>query len=160
MNIFYLDESPEMCATYHCDKHVVKMILESCQLLSNALPEDIAPYRRTHFNHPSSIWVRKSWYNWHWLSTLTDWLLEEWKLRYNHDHAREHGCFLKNQNMRLWVLAQNMKEKWDITQHSPPPQCMPDDCKHESTIQAYRNYYMTHKRHIAEWRNGQPKWFK
>jgi hypothetical protein len=32
MNIFYLDEDPKICAQYHCDKHVVKMIIEYAQL--------------------------------------------------------------------------------------------------------------------------------
>ena len=36
MNIFYLHENPEICAEYHCDKHVVKMILETAQMLSTA----------------------------------------------------------------------------------------------------------------------------
>lgn len=33
MNIFVLDKNPEVAATYHCDKHVVKMILEYTQIL-------------------------------------------------------------------------------------------------------------------------------
>ena len=33
MNIFYLDQDPRLCASYHCDKHVVKMIVEYAQLL-------------------------------------------------------------------------------------------------------------------------------
>lgn len=37
MNIFFLDRNIRKCAAYHCDKHVVKMILESTQLLSTAL---------------------------------------------------------------------------------------------------------------------------
>jgi len=36
MNIFYLHNDPQVCAAYHCDKHVVKMILEYAQLLSTA----------------------------------------------------------------------------------------------------------------------------
>ena len=36
MNIFVLDRDPIQAAKYMCDKHVVKMILESCQLLSTA----------------------------------------------------------------------------------------------------------------------------
>ena len=34
MNIFILDENPVKAAEYHCNKHVVKMILESAQMLS------------------------------------------------------------------------------------------------------------------------------
>ena len=36
MNIFILDEDIDKCAEYHVDKHVVKMILESAQLLCTA----------------------------------------------------------------------------------------------------------------------------
>ena len=44
---------------------------------------------------------------------------------------------------------------------SQPPQCMPDYCKLENTVDAYRNYYMLEKRHIANWGNSQtPEWFK
>ena len=36
MNIFYLDKDPKTCAEMHCDKHVVKMIIEYAQLMSTA----------------------------------------------------------------------------------------------------------------------------
>ncbi len=36
MNIFVLDRNPEIAASYHCDRHVVKMIVEYAQLLSTA----------------------------------------------------------------------------------------------------------------------------
>lgn len=36
MNIFYLHEDPKQCAEWMVDKHVVKMILETAQLLSTA----------------------------------------------------------------------------------------------------------------------------
>jgi hypothetical protein len=36
MNIFYLDKDPIKAAEYSCDKHVVKMILESAQMLCTA----------------------------------------------------------------------------------------------------------------------------
>ena len=88
MNIFYLDSSPELAATYHCDKHVVKMILESAQLLctahrvldgkkvfeehngkfkdryrmSNGALE-IALYEAAYVNHPCAIWARESYEN-------------------------------------------------------------------------------------------------
>lgn len=52
MNIFILDTDPIVAAKYLCDKHIVKMAVESCQLLSTALPQDKAPYKHTHINHP------------------------------------------------------------------------------------------------------------
>ena len=36
MNIFYLHKDPEISAKMHCDKHVVKMIIEYAQLMSTA----------------------------------------------------------------------------------------------------------------------------
>ena len=36
MNIFYLDRDPKIAAQLACDKHVVKMILESAQMLCTA----------------------------------------------------------------------------------------------------------------------------
>ncbi len=64
MNIFILDEDITKSAQAHCDKHVVKMILESAQLLCTAVNyyagEQVTPYKSTHMNHPCSIWVRES----------------------------------------------------------------------------------------------------
>jgi len=154
MNIFYLDSDPKKCAEYHCDKHIVKMIVESCQLLSNALPENEAPYKRTHYNHPSSVWVRESIWHWIWLSNLTFNLFLEWKQRYNHASRKEHACYSKWNDMVAPI---------DIlpdTKFVPPPQCMPEYCKCKDTVEAYRKYYMQEKRGFATWKNQQPEWFK
>lgn len=57
MNIFFLHYDPKQCAQYHLDKHVVKMILETAQMLYSVhwfleleLPENA--YKKTHVNHP------------------------------------------------------------------------------------------------------------
>ena len=70
MNIFFLDNDTKQCAKYHCDKHVVKMILEYCQLLCTAHRvldgDDLDPwmdktlYKIAHKNHPSTVWVRQN----------------------------------------------------------------------------------------------------
>ena len=56
MNVFYLHHLPPIAASYHCDKHVGKMLIESCQLLATAHHEfgngDKVSYRPTHKNHP------------------------------------------------------------------------------------------------------------
>ena len=36
MNIFYVDRDPVKAAQMMCDKHIVKMILESAQMLCTA----------------------------------------------------------------------------------------------------------------------------
>lgn len=46
MNIFYLDPDPQKCAQYHCDKHVIKLILETAQLLEavHIIAGSVTPY--------------------------------------------------------------------------------------------------------------------
>ena len=72
MNIFFLSENSKVCAKYHCDKHVVKMIVEYAQLLSTAHRASDgysgdSCYKTTHKNHPSAIWSRESDTNYVWL---------------------------------------------------------------------------------------------
>ena len=85
MNIFILDRNLKKCAQYHCDRHVVKMILESAQLLSTVLRiNDIDEgYRPTHQNHPCTLWAGKSLTNWIWLRKLAENLNSEYKFRFN-----------------------------------------------------------------------------
>ena len=58
MNIFVLHKNPKKAAQYHHDKHVVKMILESAQMLCSVhwvMGSDGAPYKLAHKNHPCCI---------------------------------------------------------------------------------------------------------
>ena len=78
MNIFFLDFDTNKCAEYHCDKHVVKMILETAQLLCGVhhmviherLSNDQVPYKLSHKNHPCAIWTRESLSNYLYLCDL------------------------------------------------------------------------------------------
>ena len=69
MNIFVVDEDPEVAARQLCDKHVVKMILESAQMLCTVAHEHgfVAPYKKAHPKHPCTLWAGKSPENWSWL---------------------------------------------------------------------------------------------
>ena len=62
MNIFYLDKCPYKAAEVQYNKHVVKMILESAQMLCTAHHHynngDNVPYKKAHYNHPSTKWCR------------------------------------------------------------------------------------------------------
>ena len=68
MNIFYLDKDPVIAAQMSCDKHCIKMILESAQMLSTAhrvldgdeYADSVGLYKMAHKNHPSTIWARSS----------------------------------------------------------------------------------------------------
>ena len=57
MNLFYVEREPVAAAQALCDKHVVKMILETAQMLSTAhrlseTPQAPFVYKVTHRNHP------------------------------------------------------------------------------------------------------------
>jgi len=152
MNIFYLHQDPTQCARYHCDKHVVKMILESAQLLSGAhwVSGSIAPYGLTHRNHPCAIWVRASLSNYMWLCSLARELCREYTHRYEKVH--------KSQAIIEWALlnAPNIPD-YGFTM---PPQAMPEPYKSEDSVSAYRNYYIGEKRTFCTWKNREiPFWF-
>jgi hypothetical protein len=143
MNIFFLDFNPQKAAEYHCDKHVVKMILETAQLLYSAhwelaptgLPE--GAYRKTHVNHPCAIWVRESLSNYRWLADLGYWLCREYRFRYgNKTHKTEAHI--------LWLRANHPAGIVDIGA-TPPRQAMPDEYKHPDPVTAYRIYYVENK---------------
>ena len=67
VNIFVLDEDPIQAAFQQCNKHVVKMVTETAQLLCSVYPKGVAPYKRTHYNHPCAVWARTSLENYLWL---------------------------------------------------------------------------------------------
>ena len=90
MNIFILDEDIVLCARYHVDKHVVKMILETTQLLNNAYIKhnaNLKPiYRETHKSHPCSLWASETSSNFEWLVALGMELCKEYSYRYGKVH--------------------------------------------------------------------------
>jgi hypothetical protein len=150
MNIFYLAHNPSDCAQLHCDKHVVKMILETAQLLSTAHHElgSTGPYKVTHRNHPSAVWVRSGIKQYQWTYKLLKALSEEYTERYSKVHLTWEKC--------SQALLEPPEGIPDIA-WSEPPQCMPDVCKHKSTVIAYRRYY-THKAKDWSERGMQMKW--
>ena len=108
MNIFFLDIDPEICAKYHVDKHVVKMIIELAQLLCTAHHiigsdnEDFKiPYKKTHVNHPSAIWVRQGLYNYVWTVNLGLELCKEYTKRFTRLN-NIYKCYMKTiRNLHL-----------------------------------------------------------
>ena len=145
MNIFYLDKCPYKAAELQYNKHVVKMILESAQMLCTAHHEIMGddanvPYKRAHVNHPSTIWARRSAQNYEWLYRHFVALSEEYTKRYGKEHLTYTKC-----KDKLNILPGGMLE----TGLTDMPQCMPDEYKAECSVQAYWNYYIGDKSHIA-----------
>ena len=133
MNIFLLSFNPRIAAEHHCDKHVVKMILETAQLLYSAFPSvPIGGYKKTHVNHPCAIWTRESQDNYAWLCELGLALCAEYTFRYGRIH--------KTQSHIEWLTA------------NPPDlpaigvteirQAMPVEYKRANPVEAYRAYYI------------------
>ena len=90
MNIFVTSECPIECASALDNKRVIKMTLESTQMLCTALNElageQITQYKSTHVNHPCNIWARTSWNNWRWLYAHAMALATEYHKRYGKIH--------------------------------------------------------------------------
>jgi len=153
MNIFYLDHNPKLCAQYHCNKHIVKLVIETCQILCTThwVTGGEAPYKQTHINHPSTVWARESLSNYVWLCDLGMELCKEYTHRYGKIH--------KTQKHIEWCMYNlpNIPDKG----FTKIPQAMPDECKRECPIEGYRNYYVTHKSKFAKWKNREiPEWYK
>ncbi|QJR80441.1 hypothetical protein CA267_006470 [Alteromonas pelagimontana] len=154
MNIFVLDTDIEKCAQYHCDQHVVKMILESVQLLCTALNKKgfSTPYKSTHVKHPCVYWVEESYDNFQWLCNLTLALNAEYQYRY--EKAQGHKS--------IAVLNEIRDLRYSSKGLSPFAQAMPDEYKvKDDPVSAYRQFYIGEKAHFAKWtKRKMPDWFK
>jgi hypothetical protein len=173
MNIFYLDRDPVQAAQWMVDKHVVKMILESAQLLSTAhrfldgteyvdassgrrikrwaLADSREPivYKATHINHPSAVWCRQSVENYNWLSDHLYALSAEYTYRY----GKTHKCITDGLAYVLQSPPLKLKE-WDET----PMICAMDEkyVVSKDPVENYRNYYRQGKPHLHKWTNRAP----
>lgn len=155
MNIFLLSTDPREAAEAHCDKHVVKMILETAQLLYCAhwvlSPETLpaTAYRKTHPNHPCAIWVRESAANYRWLVSLGLCLCSEYTFRYGKTH--------KTESHIKW-LAENYPP---LPSSEPTPfrMAMPEEFKDADPIVAYKQYYLGAKQRMLVYSKRPPPAF-
>jgi hypothetical protein len=177
MNIFYLDKDPQLCAESHCDKHVVKMIVEYAQLMSTAhrvldgserqelsvkgrrikryafdndqVKQDTI-YQASHINHPSNIWVRTTDANYRWLYRMWVNLCKEYTKRY----GKTHSTYSKlNEFLVKCPFSIRKGNLTDI------PLAMPDDVKESCAVQSYRHFYNVYKKDFAVWKNSKkPIW--
>lgn len=164
MNIFILDKNARIAAQYHCDKHVVKMVLESCQILCSVYHDKAShlaiPYKLTHKNHPSCIWARSSLGNFDWLLQHTRALFEEYTKRYGKIH--------KSQTVLEWCESNKDSLVFHKTELQPFAIAIGDDkqCRsriinfdEKDAVEKYRLYYVFDKP-FAVWDNAAtPEWF-
>jgi len=147
MNIFYLDKDPWKAAKYQYNKHVVKMILESAQMLCTAHhvygdPASV-PYKQTHRYHPSTVWVRENNRNYMWLYQHMLALGLQYTYRYGKVHLTIQKCVPLLEKPPALLKDALYGDPIDM------PQCMPDEYKNECSVQAYWNYYIGEKHTVA-----------
>jgi len=177
MNIFYIETDPYKAAQSMVDKHVVKMILESAQLLSTAhrlldgteyvgqsqtgrkakrwrLPDerDTVLYSATHINHPSAVWCRQTNNNYTWLYCHFVGLLNEYTYRY----GKTHKCAEPEFRQLLQTLPANIP----VGPLTPVTPAMLDEYKvGVDSLASYRNYYKVGKTHLHKWTKREaPAW--
>ena len=154
MNIFYLDKCPDKAARLQYNKHVVKMILESAQMLCTAHhcygdkdQIENVPYKQAHLNHPSTKWTRRSKSTYMWLYNHMIALGDEYKKRYGKTHLSITKC-----KDFLAIPPRHIQgDDW-----CQPPQAMPDEYKTECSIQAYWNYYIGEKHVVVNHNKEKP----
>jgi hypothetical protein len=155
MNIFVLSKNPGLAARYHNNKHVIKMILESKQVLDAAGSETAKNKHGKQlawYHHPCTRWARESRTNFLWLIRLGIALCTEYTYRYGKVHAYS-GFFRE--------LLFNIPEHLPHKGLTPFALAMPDDCKTDSAVKSYRLYYNRYKQHLASWkRRTIPSWYK
>ena len=186
MNIFYLDPDPQICAEMHCDRHVLKMIIEYSQLMSTAHrvldgteytdltangrrikrwrlddERESVLYKASHINHPSTIWTRSNRDNYIWLYRMWYHLCKE----YTHRYGKVHACARLEE--ALWIPPHKIIK----SEFYPPTPAMPTELKvmadkplpgrKYDSLKSYHKYYVTEKVRFAKWKNRNvPEWFK
>jgi hypothetical protein len=184
VNIFLLSKDPMQAAQQMCDRHINKMIVESCQMMSTAMrsifpvtyktfqemrdaPESLfrfpAPFDigTGHYNHPCTMWVRKNEMNLSWLASHTQALIQEKRKRWDTSHL--YSEFVS--------IMETSSPKDSISIHSFTPVFSIPVLKQlanrsgyqnlDAQVVLYRMYYVLEKYKIARWEwTPTPTWWK
>jgi hypothetical protein len=165
LNIFYVDSDPLLAAQALCNKHVVKQILESAQILCTvhryynsdprpSMYENVKFYKSTHVHHPVIRWCQENLANYNWLAQHATDLCKEYTYRYNKKH--------QSQNIiTLCGLFYPLGIKIGVPQ-TKPALAMPNEYKDEDPVKAYRRYYTEYKRNTIQmkWtKRNPPEWW-
>jgi hypothetical protein len=179
MNLFVLSDCPFEAAKSHCDIHVNKMIIETAQMLSTAhrlldgkmfielsksgskLKKWDHPklhdvlYKSTHYNHPSSVWIRAASNNYRWAYCLFKSLCNEYTDRRGKVHATQ-----KLLDRHLFTTPANI----NAGMQTPFAICIADEydlADVKDPIEAYRRYYIkkNNEQFNMTWIKNKPSWF-
>ena len=160
MNIFVTDSCPVQSARNLPDKHIVKMPLETCQMLSiiysdwyygvgKLYKSDGKPYRTAHGafrNHPCTQWAAANQYNLAWLICHGLALCKEYTLRYNKIHTCQ-DVLLQAQRIYARCFDVPIHDAAVVCMHDNSfTRAMPESIKFDTTIDtitAYKQYLNT-----------------
>ena len=139
MNIFVLDRNPVKAAQMMCDKHIVKMIIESFQMFSSVIDSNydpaklgddpLLPHQRLGmYDYPKSVpkhkcteWLTESRGNYKWMLKHTRAMCREYSKRYGKCHKAE--------GMLMIVEGQIDHLLFDKERRTQFVQAMPDKVK-------------------------------
>ena len=160
VNLFYLDHNPKLCAQYYCDKHVVKILVEICQILSqihHEIGNKKPPYKKCRgisYTLNTYVWAKESINNYKYCTDLATALLQEYKFRYNNkEHKSEKALnWLKKnippinkKNLTKFKLTKNIEIYTDF---------------YDDIVNASRLIYVDFKCKKDKWTKREiPDWF-
>lgn len=165
MNVFALDDDPYVAAESMCDKHINKMIIESCQILSCVIDTrsgdsslsktlELPQYPKAHAKHPCTLWAMETRMNAQWLIKHLHGLEQQFKIRYPRSEHKLAGSF------KAYTL-QLEKCTFDKVERTPFAQAMPDQYKCAGDpVTAYRTYYLMEKTFAVWKKTDTPAWYK
>jgi len=157
MNIFVVDENPVAAARQLCNRHIIKMPLETAQILCAVLyrhgKEDTI-YKPTHAKHPSVLWAGDTRNNFVWLAQHGMELCREYTRRY----GKTHKC---------QAVIESCIAEMDIVpkgSRTPFVQVMGETYQHKNPVVAYRRYIAFGKQYMnkgqgPQWKSDPPNWF-
>ena len=184
MNIFVLDSDPIKSAQLQCDKHVVKMIVESAQMLSTThrmldgyvekrpsksgkrmINYWVHPdthmentlYKAVHHGHPCTVWTMQSIANYAWHYDHFHALCIEYQYRYNKTHSTQ----TKLEEI-LSIPPKNLNYHKGLTPFALAMQHEPQCIHKDEPVRSYQEYYQTKQdRFKMVWsKRDIPEWFK
>ena len=152
MNIFRIESCPLAAAQSQCDKHVVKMPLESAQMLSTAIIRHggVSRYKPAYSKHPCTLWAGDNRLHFEWLVDHAIALCNEYTARYDRIHK----------SMQVIWQCFEQRHLIPVGDMQPQPLCMPDQYKVDCVVESYRNFYRGDKAYFATWKRNRPAWFE
>ena len=171
MNLFVLDKNPTIAAQYNCDTHCNKIVLEIAQMLANCFDESVlkdapptqkgTPRKHSYFNHPVSIWMRKSLSNMFW-SIEHACALESERFHRGYKNPHFSMTFIKwaSENFDKSNIKDGELTEFAVAIADDKLCRKVDGFDNMSVVDKYRQYYIHDKNSFCKWTNREvPEWF-